>query len=34
MVAGHLVFAFNVALMVWGRLAEQGADLRAAGVPA
>ncbi len=34
MFAGHLVFAFNVSLMVWGGLAEQAADRRAAGVPA
>ncbi len=34
MFAGHLLFAVNVSLMVWGRLPQQAPDLRAAGVPA
>jgi cytochrome c oxidase cbb3-type subunit 1 len=34
MFLGHLVFAFNVWMMVWGKLPEPAPEIRAAGVPA
>jgi cytochrome c oxidase cbb3-type subunit 1 len=34
MFAGHLVFAFNVWMMVWGKVPEPTPEPRAAGVPA
>ena len=34
MFVGHLVFAFNVYMMVWGKLPEPAPEVRAAGVPA
>ena len=34
MFVGHLVFALNVWMMVWGKLPEPAPDIRAAGVPA
>jgi cytochrome c oxidase cbb3-type subunit 1 len=34
MFLGHLVFAFNVWMIVWGKLPEPAPDIRAAGVPA